>query len=186
VLPPRRPVGRPLPGGIVVRDCPTTTSRWSVSHASPGSVHSFGDNVLPECGRYLRGSAACCPADYGRSCFGNNEERNGTGYLTGELLSNLTRSLTGTAPNSRSGCRKDSSANSGPSSPENCLRDCPHNEGPDDVPDNFADYSRSNHPDGGVGSQPQTLKPKPAISYARKTAAHSSHRVVESGPVCPP
>ena len=186
MLAPRQSLGRPLPGRIVVRDCPTTTSRWSVSHASAGSVHGFGDDVLPESGRYLRGSAACCPTDYGWSCFGNNEERNVTGYLTGEVLSNLTRSLTGTAPNSRSGCRKDSSGNSDLGSPENCLRDCPHNEGPDDVPDNFADYSGSNHPDGGVGSKPQTLKPKPASSYARKTASHSSHRVVGSGPVCPP
>jgi hypothetical protein len=185
VLPPRRPVDRPLPGRIVVRDCPTTTSRRSVSHASAGSVHSFGGNVLPECGRYLRESAACCPADYGRSCFGNNEERNVTGHLTGELLSNPARNLTDATQNSRSGCRKDSSGNSGPSSSEKCLRDCPHNEGPDDVPDNFADYSGSNHPDGGVGSQPQTLRPKPASGYARKTASHSSHRVVESGPVCP-
>jgi len=185
VLPPRQPVGRPLPGRIVVRDCPTTTSRWSVSHASAGSVHSFGDDVLPESGRYLRRSAACCPADYVRSCFGNNKERNVTGCLTGELLSNPARSLTGTAPNSRSGCRKDPSANSGLGSPADCAPDCLRHYLPDYCLRYSVYHSEGNHPDGGVGSQPQTLKPKPASSYARKTASHSSHRVVGSGPVCP-
>jgi hypothetical protein len=156
-----------------------------VSHASAGSVHSFGHNVLPECGRYLRGSAACYPADYGRSCFGNNEERNVTGYLTGEVLSNLTGSLTGTAPNSRSGCRKDSPASSGLSSPADCAPDCLRHYLPDYCLRYSVYHSEGNHRDGGIESQPQTLKPKPANGYARKTASHSSHRVVESDPVCP-
>jgi len=78
-----------------------------------------------------------------------------TGYLTGELLSNPARNRTDSAPNSRSGCRKDSSANSGPRSPENCLRDCPQDEGADDVRDGSADDSEGNPPGGGVKSNLQ-------------------------------
>jgi hypothetical protein len=35
MLPPRQPVGRPLPGRIVVRDRPTTTYRWAETGHGP-------------------------------------------------------------------------------------------------------------------------------------------------------
>jgi hypothetical protein len=162
-LPTRRPVGRGVGGRIVVRDCSTTTYRWSVSRASAGSGHGLAPRpALVR--RDLRRSAACCPAGYGRSCFGNSHERNVTGYLTGELLSDPARNLTGTAPNSWSGCRKDSSENGGPGSPTDCAQDCPQDEGPDDLPDNFADHSEDNPPGAVVESQPQALTLQAASS----------------------
>ena len=85
-----------------------------------------------------------------------------TGYVTGEVLSSLARSLTDTAPNSQPGCRKDSPANGGPGSPGNCLRDCPQDKGPDDIPGNFADYSGSNPPSGGGRKQTTSLRPQAA------------------------